>query len=76
MVNIRRSLFGYNKKEVNDVISSLEGDKERLKQELEGKAQMIEELNVQLHGFRSQEEIISEVIIDAKQLSKTFSRRG
>ena len=70
MVNIRRSLFGYNKKEVDDVISSLEGDKERLKQELEGKAQMIEELNVQLHGFRSQEEIISEVIIDAKQLSK------
>ena len=70
MVNIRRSLFGYNKKEVDDVISSLEGDKERLKQELEGKAQMIEELNVQLHGFRSQEELISEVIIDAKQLSK------
>ena len=56
MVNIRRSLFGYNKKEVDDVISSLEGDKERLKQELEGKAQMIEELNVQLHGFRSQGE--------------------
>ena len=70
MGNIRRSLFGYKKREVDDLISRLEGEKAHLKQELEGKAQMIEQLNAQLHKFRSQEELVREAIIDAKQLSK------
>ena len=70
MGNIRRSLFGYKKKEVDDLISRLEGEKAHLKQELEGKSEMIEQLNAQLHKFRSQEELVREAIIDAKQLSK------
>lgn len=70
MGNIRRSLFGYKKRDVDDVISRLEGEKAHLKQELEGKSEMIEQLNAQLHKFRSQEELVREAIIDAKQLSK------
>ena len=70
MENIRRSLFGYKKREVDDLISRLEGEKAHLKQELEGKSEMIEQLNAQLYKYRSQEELISESIIDAKQLSK------
>ena len=70
MGNIRRSLFGYKKREVDDLISRLEGEKAHLKQELEGKSEMIEQLNAQLHKFRSQEELVREAIIDAKQLSK------
>lgn len=70
MGNIRRSLFGYKKREVDDLISRLEGEKAHLKQELEGKSEMIEQLNAQLHKFRSQEDLVREAIIDAKQLSK------
>lgn len=70
MGNIRRSLFGYKKREVDDLISRLEGEKAHLEQELEGKSEMIEQLNAQLHKFRSQEELVREAIIDAKQLSK------
>ena len=70
MENIRKSLFGYHKKEVEDLVKKLEKDKELLKQELTGKSEAIEQLNAQLYKYRSQEELISEAIIDAKQLSK------
>ena len=70
MENIRKSLFGYHKKEVEDLVEKLEKDKELLKQELTGKSEAIEQLNAQLYKYRSQEELISESIIDAKQLSK------
>ena len=70
MEHIRKSLFGYHKKEVEDLVRKLEKDKELLKQELTGKSEAIEQLNAQLYKYRSQEELISESIIDAKQLSK------
>ena len=70
MENIRRSLFGYDKKAVENLVKKLEKDKELLKQELTGKSEAIEQLNAQLYKYRSQEESISEAIIDAKQLSK------
>ena len=70
MENIRKSLFGYHKKEVEDLLKKLEKEKELLKQELTGKSEAIEQLNAQLYKYRSQEELISESIIDAKQLSK------
>ena len=70
MEHIRKSLFGYHKKEVEDLVRKLEKDKELLKQELTGKLETIEQLNAQLYKYRSQEELISESIIDAKQLSK------
>jgi hypothetical protein len=70
MENIRKSLFGYHKKEVDDLLKKLEKEKELLKQELTGKSEAIEQLNAQLYKYRSQEELISEAIIDAKQLSK------
>ena len=70
MGDIKRSLFGYNKKEVDGLILSLERENNRLKQELLGKTESIEQLNAQLYKYRSKEELISEAIIDAKQLSK------
>ena len=70
METIRKSLFGYHKKEVEDLLKKLEKEKELLKQELTGKSEAIEQLNAQLYKYRSQEELISESIIDAKQLSK------
>ena len=70
MEHIRRSLFGYDKKEVEDLVRKLEKDNELLKQELTGKSETIEQLNAQLYKYRSKEELISEAIIDAKQLSK------
>ena len=70
MGDIKRSLFGYNKKEVDDLILSLERENNRLKQELLGKTEAIEQLNAQLYKYHSQEELISEAIIDAKKLSK------
>lgn len=70
MEDIKRSLFGYNKKEVDDLILSLERENNRLKQELLGKTESIEQLNAQLYKYHSQEELISEAIIDAKKLSK------
>ena len=70
MEKIRKGLFGYNEKEVEALIRSLEREKEQLKQELVGKAEVIEQLNAQLYKYRSQEELISEAIIDAKQFSK------
>ena len=70
MEHIRKSLFGYHKKEVEDLVRKLEKDKELLKQELTGKSETIEQLNAQLYKYRSKEELISEAIIDAKQLSK------
>lgn len=70
MGDIKRSLFGYNKKEVDGLILSLERENNRLKQELLGKTESIEQLNAQLYKYQSQEELISEAIIDAKKLSK------
>ena len=70
MEHIRKNLFGYHKKEVEDLVRKLEKDKELLKQELTGKLETIEQLNAQLYKYRSQEELISEAIIDAKQFSK------
>jgi hypothetical protein len=70
MEDIKKSLFGYNKKEVDDLILSLERENNRLKQELLGKNEAIEQLNAQLYKYQSQEELISEAIIDAKKLSK------
>ena len=70
MEDIKRSLFGYNKKEVDDLILSLERENNRLKQELLGKTEAVEQLNAQLYKYHSQEELISEAIIDAKKLSK------
>ena len=70
MEDIKKSLFGYNKKEVDDLILSLERENNRLKQELLGKTESIEQLNAQLYKYQSQEELISEAIIDAKKLSK------
>lgn len=70
MEDIKRSLFGYNKKEVNGLILNLERENNRLKQELLGKNEAIEQLNAQLYKYQSQEELISEAIIDAKKLSK------
>lgn len=70
MEDIKKSLFGYNKKEVDDLILSLERENNRLKQELLGKNESIEQLNAQLYKYQSQEELISEAIIDAKKLSK------
>ena len=70
METIRRSLFGYDKKEVEDLVKKLEEENKILKQELTGKSEAIEQLNAQLYKYRSQEELISEAIIDAKQLSK------
>ena len=70
MEHIRKSLFGYHKKEVEDLVKKLEKEKDLLKQELTGKTEAIEQLNAQLYKYRSQEESISEAIIDAKQLSK------
>ena len=70
MEHIRKSLFGYHKKEVEDLVRKLEKDKELLKQELTGKSETIEQLNAQLYKYRSKEELISEAIIDAKQFSK------
>ena len=70
MEDIKRSLFGYNKKEVDGLILILERENNRLKQELLGKNEAIEQLNAQLYKYQSQEELISEAIIDAKKLSK------
>ena len=70
MERIRKSVFGYHKKEVEDLVRKLEKEKELLKQELTGKSEAVEQLNAQLYKYRSQEELISESIIDAKQLSK------
>ena len=70
MENIRKSLFGYHKEEVEDLVEKLEQENKILKQELTGKSESIEQLNAQLYKYRSQEESISEAIIDAKQLSK------
>ena len=70
MEDIKKSLFGYNKKEVDDLILRLERENNRLKQELLGKNEAIEQLNAQLYKYQSQEELISEAIIDAKKLSK------
>ena len=70
MEDIKRSLFGYNKKEVDGLILNLERENNRLKQELLGKHEAIEQLNAQLYKYQSQEELISEAIIDAKKLSK------
>ena len=70
MEDIKRSLFGYNKKEVDGLILNLERENNRLKQELLGKNEAIEQLNAQLYKYQSQEELISEAIIDAKELSK------
>lgn len=70
MEDIKRSLFGYNKKEVDGLILNLERENNRLKQELLGKNEAIEQLNAQLYKYQSQEELISEAIIDAKKLSK------
>lgn len=70
MEDIKRSLFGYNKKEVDGFILNLERENNRLKQELLGKHEAIEQLNAQLYKYQSQEELISEAIIDAKKLSK------
>ena len=70
METIRKSLFGYHKKEVEDLVGKLGQENKLLKQELTGKSEAIEQLNAQLYKYRSQEELISEAIIDAKQLSK------
>ena len=70
MEHIRKSLFGYHKKDVEDLVEKLEQENKILKQELTGKSEAIEQLNAQLYKYRSQEELISESIIDAKQLSK------
>ena len=70
MEDIKRSLFGYNKKEVDGLILNLERENNRLKQELLGKNEAIEQLNAQLYKYQSQEELISEAIIDAKKRSK------
>ena len=70
MENIRKSLFGYHKKEVEALVKKFEKDNELLKQELTGKSEAIEQLSAQLYKYRSQEELISESIIDAKKLSK------
>lgn len=70
MENIKRSFFGYNQKEVDDLVLSLERENDRLKQELLGKTEVIEQLNAQLYKYQSKEELISEAIIDAKKLSK------
>ena len=70
MENIKRSFFGYNQKEVDDLVLSLERENDRLKQELLGKTEAIEQLNAQLYKYHSKEELISEAIIDAKKLSK------
>ena len=53
MEHIRKSLFGYHKKEVEDLVRKLEKDKELLKQELTGKLETIEQLNAQLYKYRS-----------------------
>ena len=66
MENIKRSFFGYNQKEVDDLVLSLERENDRLKQELLGKTEAIEQLNAQLYKYHSKEELI----IDAKKLSK------
>lgn len=70
MEDIKRSLFGYNKKEVDGLILNLERENNRLKQELLGKNEAIEQLNAQLYKYQSKEGLISEAIIDAKKLSK------
>ena len=70
MENIRRSLFGYDKKEVEAFVKSLEKENEKLKKELVEKTETTDQLRTQVQKFRSKEELISESIIDAKQLSK------
>ena len=70
MENIRRSLFGYDKKEVEAFVRSLEKENEKLKKELVEKTETTDQLRAQVQKFRSKEELISESIIDAKQLSK------
>ena len=70
MENIRRSLFGYDKKEVEALVRSLEKENEKLKKELVEKTETTDQLRAQVQKFRSKEELISESIIDAKQLSK------
>ena len=70
MENIRRSLFGYDKKEVEAFVKSLEKENEKLKKELVEKTETTDQLRAQVQKFRSKEELISESIIDAKQLSK------
>lgn len=39
MKNIKRSLFGYNQKEVDNLVLSLERENKHLKQELLGKTE-------------------------------------
>lgn len=70
MENIRRSLFGYDKKEVEAFVKSLEKENEKLKKELVEKNETTDQLRAQVQKFRSKEELISESIIDAKLLSK------
>ena len=70
MENIRRSLFGYDKKEVEAFVKSLEKENEKLKKELVEKTETTDQLRAQVQKFRSKEELISEAIIDAKFLSK------
>ena len=70
MENIRRSLFGYDKKEVEAFVKSLEKENEKLKKELVEKTETTDQLRAQVQKFRSKEELISEAIIDAKLLSK------
>ena len=70
MENIRKSLFGYDKKEVEAFVKSLEKENEKLKKELVEKTETTDQLRAQVQKFRSKEELISEAIIDAKLLSK------
>ena len=51
-------------------MKSLEKENEKLKKELVEKTETTDQLRAQVQKFRSKEELISESIIDAKQLSK------
>ena len=71
MKNIKRSLFGYNQKEVDNLVLSLERENKHLKQELLGKTEANEQLNAQLYKYQSKEVLISEAIIDEKNFQNS-----
>lgn len=76
MGDFKRSLFGYNVRQVEEAFRTLTAELNQLKTAKEQQSKEIEDLTAQLRKVKAEEELIRDAIIDAKHLSKRLVREA
>ncbi|MTB64774.1 hypothetical protein GGG87_07175 [Streptococcus sp. zg-86] len=70
---LRKTLFwGYSRASVNELIQEMNHERERLNDTLKHKEEIIADMKEQVTRYQSKELLVSEVIIEAKDLAKNI----